>query len=203
MAKLTAPLFSLKASGAIAKTLVYFDWKGLEVVRQYVIPANPKTDPQVEQRGWLTEAVDAIHAAMQHATKPLTAVDRSAYALDASCEATPRTWFNQIACRWMIAKVRGEHAQILAQGTFTDPATGQITITLYNHQYATEPGFMYCGTSKTYMAKKVAANGVANVHTGVFTGLAKGTKYFFQFRPTKVASDKYVARSGIYFHTCT
>ncbi|GAI75819.1 unnamed protein product, partial [marine sediment metagenome] len=46
MAKLKGPLFSLGASGALGEAVVYFPWKGLNVVREYVIPSNPKTDPQ-------------------------------------------------------------------------------------------------------------------------------------------------------------
>src|SRR3972149_2455449 len=38
MAKLKAPLLSFGASGKLADTLVYFPWKGLAVVRSYVIP---------------------------------------------------------------------------------------------------------------------------------------------------------------------
>ena len=203
MAKLKAPLFTFSDSGKIADSLVYFGWKGLNVVRSYVVPANPKTDAQTTQRGYLTEAVAAIHTAESDATKPLVAVDKSAYALYGSCEPTPRTWFNQIVQRWLLAKVNSEHEQIFTDGTFTDPATTEITLALHNKQNVAEPGFMFCGTSKTALTKKVAADGVGNTHTGVFTGLTKGVKYFFQFRPTKVTDDTYVARSGIYYHVCT
>ncbi|GAJ22475.1 unnamed protein product, partial [marine sediment metagenome] len=47
--------------GALAKTLVYGDWKGIDYVRQYVIPANPKTADQQEQRGFFTAAIEAWH----------------------------------------------------------------------------------------------------------------------------------------------
>ena len=60
MAKLKAPLLSFGASGAIAKSLVYFPWKGLNVVREYVIPSNPKSTLQVTQRGYLAAAVAVI-----------------------------------------------------------------------------------------------------------------------------------------------
>ncbi len=203
MAKLKAPLLSLGASGAIGKTLVYFSWKGIDAVREYVIPSNPKTAPQNTQRGYLAAAVAAIHAAQSDVTNPLIAVDQMAYALYGTCFPTPRTWFNQIAQRWLLAEVNGEVAAVYANGEFVDPATEQITITLFNHQTADQAGFMVCGTSKTAMLESVAADGVVGVHTGVFTGLTKGVKYFFQFRPTKVTDDKFVARSGIYYHVCT
>ena len=203
MAKLKAPLLSLGASGAIGKTIVYFGWKGLDCAREYVVPSNPKTTPQNTQRGYVIAVVAAIHAAQVDVTNPLIEVDKSAYSLYGSTFPTPRTWFNQIAQRWLLAEVNSEVAAIYANGEFVDPATEEITITLFNHQTADQAGFMVTGTSKTALIKAVAADGVVGVHTGVFTGLTKGVKYFFQFRPTKVADDKFVARSGIYYHVCT
>ncbi len=42
MAKLTAPLLSLEARGAIGEAMVYFPWKGRNVVRAWTKPANPR-----------------------------------------------------------------------------------------------------------------------------------------------------------------
>ena len=50
MARLTGALFSLAASGTIADTLTFAKWKGIQYVRTRVIPANPKTAPQIEVR---------------------------------------------------------------------------------------------------------------------------------------------------------
>jgi len=50
MAKTTAPALSFDASGGIAKTMVYTRWRGLPVVRRYVIPANPRTEGQTLTR---------------------------------------------------------------------------------------------------------------------------------------------------------
>lgn len=36
------PLLSAQASGKLAKSMVHFYWKGLNVVRQWVIPTNPR-----------------------------------------------------------------------------------------------------------------------------------------------------------------
>lgn len=71
----TGPLFSLTASGQIAKALVYSTWKGRAYVREYVVGANPNTLAQrtrrvmmgflsklwalmdtTEQESWVTEA---------------------------------------------------------------------------------------------------------------------------------------------------
>ncbi len=51
MTKLTAPLFSLTASGTIAKAITFSSWKGVAYARTRVIPANPNTNPQQEVRG--------------------------------------------------------------------------------------------------------------------------------------------------------
>lgn len=59
MASVKGPLFSLSASGAVAKTLVYGSWKGVKTVRQHVDPANPNTAAQQTQRTLMTDAVFA------------------------------------------------------------------------------------------------------------------------------------------------
>ncbi|MBA7534040.1 hypothetical protein ES705_26286 [subsurface metagenome] len=203
MAKLKAPLLSLGASGQLGKAIVYFPWKGLDLAREYVVPSNPRTTAQNTQRGYVIAAVAAIHAAQTDVTNPLAEVDKSAYSLYGTTFPTPRTWFNQIVQRWLLAEVNAEVAAVYSNGEFVDPATEEITITLFNHQTADQAGFFLCGTSKTALLTAMAADGVVGVHTGVFTGLTKGVKYFFQFWPTKVTDDKYVARSGIYHHVCT
>lgn len=50
MSKVTAPLLSFGASGQIAKTQVYAEWKGRPYVRRHVIPANPRTAEQTLTR---------------------------------------------------------------------------------------------------------------------------------------------------------
>lgn len=51
MAKLTGPLLSMNARGQIGKTLVAAKWKGIPYMRQYVVPANPRTTAQQAVRG--------------------------------------------------------------------------------------------------------------------------------------------------------
>lgn len=53
MAKVTSPLMSLDASGSIAGALTFSKWKGRNYVRQLVIPANPRTSGQQENRAAL------------------------------------------------------------------------------------------------------------------------------------------------------
>lgn len=62
MAVVRSPLFSLDARGQIGKALVYMVWKGLQTVRKYAIPANPRTASQLVIRGYFTDAVDAYQS---------------------------------------------------------------------------------------------------------------------------------------------
>lgn len=50
MAKVTGPLFSMSASGKIGDAIVFFGWKGVNVVRQWLIPANPQSAGQGDAR---------------------------------------------------------------------------------------------------------------------------------------------------------
>lgn len=53
MAKVTGPLFSIEARGKIADAMVYFPWKGKNVVREWKVPANPQTGAQGDRRNIL------------------------------------------------------------------------------------------------------------------------------------------------------
>jgi len=50
MVKVTAPCLSLSASGSIAGSMTYANWKGIPYVRALVKPSNPKSGPQVGVR---------------------------------------------------------------------------------------------------------------------------------------------------------
>ena len=50
MCKVTGPMHSDGASGQFAKTMVFGNWKGVNVVRKYVVPANPQSADQGDQR---------------------------------------------------------------------------------------------------------------------------------------------------------
>lgn len=54
MARTKGPLFSLDASGSLAKTIVYSQWKGRSYVREHVIPYNPNSPAQVNVRAAMT-----------------------------------------------------------------------------------------------------------------------------------------------------
>lgn len=50
MAKTTAPLLSFGGRGQIGKTMVASKWRGIPYMRQYVVPANPRTAAQTQVR---------------------------------------------------------------------------------------------------------------------------------------------------------
>ncbi|MBA7647916.1 hypothetical protein ES703_55695 [subsurface metagenome] len=54
MAKTKGPLFSLGASGTLAKTVVFSQWKGRSYVRKHKIPFNPKSTKQTNVRTAMT-----------------------------------------------------------------------------------------------------------------------------------------------------
>lgn len=53
MVKVYGPLFSLDASGTLAKAVTFSKWKGRSYVRQRVIPSNPQSGPQTGMRAML------------------------------------------------------------------------------------------------------------------------------------------------------
>ena len=204
MAKVKAPLFSFAASGKLADSLVFFPWKGIDCARQYVIPANPKTTAQQTQRGYLHDAVNAIHAAQILVSNALGAVDVAAYALLGTIYATPRTWFNTICKQWLNQKVAGKTPTVFRGATVT-PGSTTLTVVLYSDEIDTgkiETGTAYYGTSKSALINSKAATPDLETHkmTLSLTSLANGTKYYVQFRAATVAG--YVGdNSGIFSGT--
>ena len=197
MAKLKAPLLSLGAAGAIGKTLVFFNWKGLDVVREYVIPANPQSDPQIAQRSFLTAAVTDIHAAQARPTWPLDEDDQTAYSLYGSTFPTPRTWFNTIVKNLIDLQVDEKARLLLSKGAVSTAVALKITFTGTLYPQASTAGKLHWGKSKTNMPNSIVANAVVGEISADADPTVKGTKYFLQWRPD--AGGAYEGmRSGIY-----
>ncbi|GAI66462.1 unnamed protein product [marine sediment metagenome] len=197
MAKLKAPLLSLGASGAIGKSIVFFGWKGLNVAREYVIPANPRTDPQTTQRGYLTTMVDLVHSVQADGTHPLTAADISAYALWAAVVKAATTWFNQVVKNGIDQLVAGLREAIFSSGT-TTPGTDELDVAVWTLGIAPTDGYFYYGTSRTALIRREAATCASGEASATITGLVTGTKYFWQFVPTAPATIV-GSKSGIYY----
>ena len=196
MAKLKGPLFSLSASQKIADTLVYFSWKGLNVVREYVIPANPKTQLQKDQRGYLTDIVGKIHAAQASETHPLHALDVAAYALWASVVQAATTWFNQ-AVRNGIDQLKVGKRECVFSGGVTTPDTEKLTVEIWSLGIAPTAGVFRYGTSKTALINSIDSTPVGGSNAAEISNLTTGVKYFWQFVPSEPASIV-GTKSGIY-----
>lgn len=196
MAKLKGPLFSLGASQQIGKALVYFGWKGLDVVREYVIPANPRTSAQTTQRGYMTLAVALIHAAMG-LPEPLAETDTMAYALWGSTETTPRTWFNQ-AVKQDIERRRATLTPVVFRAGATTPGADKLDVEVRSHAAAPTTAHFRYGTSKTAMVNLQAATVVGTKMSASITGLTTGVKYYWQC-VIDTAATLAGNESGIYY----
>ena len=117
MAKVKGPLFSVGASGKIADTLVYFPWKGLEVVRQWLVPADPKTPAQKTQRGHLRDAVMEWHGARYNQ------FDREAWRRFATHDPDVMTGFNRMVKSFLLTRVRMAKAWQRLHMALTDTVT--------------------------------------------------------------------------------
>lgn len=106
MAKVKSPLLSLGASGQIAKSIVFSTWKGIADVRQYVVPANPKSAGQVTQRGFMASAVSLWHSTTRNV------LDAAAFNIRAALESKPMSGFN-VFCKLAIAALTDEDTIIV------------------------------------------------------------------------------------------
>lgn len=207
MAKLKAPLLSLGATGAIGKSLVYFGWKGLDVVREYVIPSNPQTAGQTTQRGYMTAVVAAIHAAQGLAANPLDADDQTALAQLGLTRATPRTWFNEQSKLWLDCKVAGTVPIVYSDGQELATTLTAVQLAAYlNEETGSQlaAGKFYLGKTRTSLIHSHAATidpgaSAYDALPGVdiSSWAAVGDKIYWQFRPDS-GDPCEGADSGIY-----
>lgn len=205
MAKLKAPLMSLGASGQLGKALVFFGWKGLDVVREYVVPSNPKTALQVTQRGYFTAGVAMVHTAQADADHALVEADQVAYAALASAKGKIMTWFNQVVKLWVDVAVAAKTACVYSDWSIPVKTANAITCNLYFNEETPSDladGKFYFGTSKTNLIHSKVAAIAAGDHAELSAEdcsafLTAGTKYYVQFRPD-AADPCEGADSGIY-----
>lgn len=84
MAKVTGPLLSLDASGTVASTMVFSRWKGINYVRQRVIPTYSNTFKQIAIRGLVKDATQAWKAGSTVGTVVINASYKAAFDTAAS-----------------------------------------------------------------------------------------------------------------------
>jgi hypothetical protein len=84
MAKVTGPLLSLDASGTVASTMVFSRWKGINYVRQRVIPTYSNTFKQIAIRDLVKDATQAWKTGATVGTVVIDASYKSAFDVAAS-----------------------------------------------------------------------------------------------------------------------
>ena len=210
MAKLKAPLLSLGAAGAIGKTLVYFPWKGIDCVREYVIPANPDTPLQGAQRDKLTEMVAAIHTAQAMPNYPLVSADQIAYSALATAKGKIMTWFNMAVKLGLDALRLADGYTVYSWGKIVDLDKDDFRPRIYITDDGVTQcahGTFYLGTTKTNLIQSIPAIVDAGVRADLvdgtgFSGLTAAKKYFWQFRPDPGDACE-GSNSGIYYAYAT
>lgn len=190
MAKVLAPLFSFGASGKLANALVYFPFKGLNVVRSYVVPANPNTAAQQTQRGYLSDGVDEWHDA------GYTDLDRGAWNRLAGTLAAGLSGFNAFIRSFIDERVAGgtweRQADVLISAVGAD--TFQVNETKLSGGNA--PVVRY-GVSPTFMPNtEVMVDQTGNDWEAVLTALGSDTLYYFTIDVGAAGVD--FGRVGIY-----
>lgn len=178
MAKLTAPLFSFNARGQLAKTLVYSGWKGIDDVRSYVVPANPRSASQQTQRGYFTNMVDMWH------TLGLTADDVSAWNRYATTLPRPQSGFNAFAAAGINLQVGGIAVANLAMGfdgSIADSGTGQVDFSVEEDGSASAVDFLW-GYSPTSLINVAPGSETSNVWTAANVAVASDAIVYMRAR---------------------
>lgn len=192
MAKVAAPLFSFRASGKLADAIVYFPWKGIQAVRQYVIPANPKTEAQKAQRAHMTAAVAEWHGAAY------STLDRSAWRVYSGVLPKIMAGFNAMVKVFVLEKIKNnvwERIHTVFHHTFT-PTTFRVQC--WKVAGGNTPTVHY-GVSKLYMPGTKAMDDVGGDQwVGDLTGLIANTGYFY-YIDCGTSGANY-GRTGIYYH---
>lgn len=191
MAKTTAPLFSFSASGQLAKSIVYFGWKGIDVVRSYVIPANPKSTAQGIQRQYLEDAVDEWHLA-----KYLTA-DKAAWNRYAGILARAMSGFNAFCKSWIDIAVAAVAPNPPWDSSILTGGAGLFNATC--HVDGVTP-VVYCdwGYSKTAMnTRETLVQGPAGTWSKAGIAATVGLKVVGRFSNENLAGV-IIGKSGIF-----
>ncbi len=97
MAKVTGPLFSLNASGKFADTLVFSQWKGINIARRYARPGGEPTSRQ--------KYIKSLFAAATDMYRTLSGEDKEAWKQRAA--GKPMSGYNMFIGRVMKALTGG------------------------------------------------------------------------------------------------
>jgi hypothetical protein len=85
MAKVLGPMHSIEARGQFAKSMVFFPWKGLQCVRRYLVPVNPRSAAQK----FVRQIMACIGIANREIEQPSTSNPAGSALYQAIRDATP------------------------------------------------------------------------------------------------------------------
>lgn len=174
MAKVKSPLFGFDASGQLAKTLVYMKWKGINDVRQHVIPANPNTAAQQTQRGYIADAV-----ALWHATG-WTPEDLTSWNRYAGVKPKPMSGYNAYTSDYLATVLAAKVFNPLYELSCVSSTPGELTVLVKGDPSLTVVNVRF-GVSKTAMFNVLTlSEAPAGTYSRTLTGLVEGAKYYTQ-----------------------
>ena len=193
VAKLVAPLFSFSARGQLAKTLVYSGWKGIDDVRSYVVPANPRSAGQQSQRSYFTDGVDLWH------DTGLTDDDVTAWNRYSSTLPRPQSGFNAFVSSVIGLRMAGISKANIAMGfdgSIIDSGAGQVDMAITEDGSAVDVIFNW-GYSPTSLINVANPVEVANVWTAANVVVISGATVYMRAVLQNVTPVD-IGYSGIY-----
>lgn len=189
MAKVTAPLFSFGARGKLGDALVYFPWKGINVVRTYAVPANPNSAAQQTQRARLSSAVTDWHDI------GLIALDNVAWDRHAATRPSSMSGFNSFVKDHVDLQVGGDTPNMGFNSTVVDDGDDTFTMTVDEDGAATAVVLRW-GTSPTALINSEVATEVADTWTADPAANVAGQTIYGRFEISDAGGV--VGFSGIY-----
>lgn len=187
LAKVEGPLFSIDSSGKIAKTQVNMRRKGRHDVRKYVIPKNPQTGAQKEQRDYMKEGVLAWK------TDGYTILDIEAWNTYATLKKGNLSGYNMFLSEKINVKKSSLDWSKLYNCVISNVTGNGFKVEI--NVSSDLSGILYIGTSKVSMTKEFIGVFSVNKYTFTVNGLSALTNYYFYIKNT---SYNEYGRSGIY-----
>lgn len=197
MAKLTAPLLSMDARGALGKAMVFIGWKGIKSVRQYVVPANPQSTAQTTQRGLMANCVNFWQA--------ITTAAKTAWDAWAPFEATPMSGFNSCT-KAGVAQQKDDVDNVMLDEFTITPGDGELVIAATAKKVLDQSAVaslanlrVVYGTSARVLGSTATLtwNAGTSKYDATISGLTNGTLYYLRGKD----NDSGLAISGLFSDT--
>ena len=179
MATVTSPLHGRVARGQLGKALVFFPWKGINAVRSYVVPANPKTAVQQQKRSWFADAV------AYYRSGSYTGEDKTAFKFWALVESRAMSGFNKYVSLNMNIRNAGKVFAYPWSVEVTKPGAGQITVTCKvkdNTETYTVTAYFDTAQGGTLYTQTLTWNAATSRYEGTRTGLGSGVRYWIRIK---------------------